>query len=42
MTPYYHMPGDTFDTLNFTYLTKNLQIAAAVVATAAVPIGRAP
>jgi len=41
-SPYYHMPGDTSDTLNFTYLTKNLQITAAVVATAAVPIGRAP
>jgi hypothetical protein len=38
----YHMPGDTSDTLNFTYLTKNLQITAGVVATAAVPIGRVP
>jgi hypothetical protein len=41
-SPYYHMPGDTSDTLNFTYLTKNLQITAGVVASAAVPIGRAP
>jgi bacterial leucyl aminopeptidase len=41
-SPYYHMPGDTSDTLNFTYLTKNLQITAGVVATAAVPIGRVP
>jgi hypothetical protein len=39
---FYHMPGDTSDTLNFTYLTKNLQITAGVVASAAVPVGRAP
>jgi hypothetical protein len=28
--------------MNFTYLTKNLQITAGVVASAAVPVGRAP
>jgi hypothetical protein len=41
-SPYYHMPGDTSDTLNFTTLTKVLQIAAGVVATGAVPVGRFP
>jgi aminopeptidase YwaD len=41
-SPYYHMPGDTADTLNYTTLTKVLQLSAGVVATAAVPIGRAP
>jgi hypothetical protein len=41
-SPYYHMPGDTADTLNFTTLTKVLQITTGVIATAAVPIGRAP
>ena len=41
-SPYYHMPGDTADTLNYTTLTKVLQLSAGVVATAAVPIGRNP
>jgi Zn-dependent M28 family amino/carboxypeptidase len=41
-SPYYHLPGDTADTLNFTTLTKVLQIATGVIATAAVPIGRVP
>jgi hypothetical protein len=39
-TPYYHLPSDTADTLNYTTLTKELQLVAGVVATAAVPIGR--
>jgi leucyl aminopeptidase len=39
-SPYYHMPSDTADTVNFTTLTKVLQVVAGVVATAAVPIGR--
>ena len=38
--PHYHLPSDTADTLNYTTLTKELQLVAAVLATAAVPIGR--
>jgi hypothetical protein len=41
-SPYYHLPGDTADTLNFTTLTKVLQISTGVIATGAVPIGRVP
>jgi Zn-dependent M28 family amino/carboxypeptidase len=41
-SPYYHMPGDTADTLNYTTLMKVLQISTGVIATAAVPIGRVP
>jgi leucyl aminopeptidase len=40
-SPYYHMPSDTADTLNYVTLTKELQTVAGVLATAAVPIGRA-
>jgi hypothetical protein len=41
-SPYYHLPGDTADTLNYTTLMKVLQISTGVIATAAVPIGRLP
>ncbi len=41
-SPYYHMPGDTADTLNYETLTKVLQLSAGAVATAAVPLARYP
>jgi Peptidase family M28 len=41
-SPYYHLPGDTADTLNYTTLMKVLQVSAGVIATAAVPVGRVP
>ncbi|MET0594956.1 MAG: M28 family peptidase [Polyangiaceae bacterium] len=41
-SPYYHMPGDTADTLNYVTLTKVLQLSAATVATGAVPLRRHP
>jgi hypothetical protein len=41
-SPYYHLPGDTADTLNYTTLTKVLQISAGAVALGAVPLSRYP